>query len=61
MNETTEHYRTREMLAAHELNSKGWLPLGNFRFFRNGKIFDLSAADLQQLERIESENLFVIG
>jgi hypothetical protein len=41
---------------------QGWMPVGPFRsmtFRRNGKNYDLSAADLDQLDRIEREGLFL--
>lgn len=41
----------------------GWIPCGHWRemlFKKNGKRYDLSAADLEQLERIERQGLFVI-
>lgn len=45
-----------------KLYSMGWLPvggMGEMKFRRNGKTYDLSAADLTQLDRIEREGLFV--
>lgn len=47
----------------NKLIPKGWIPIGKFgsmQFHQNGKNYDLSAADLEQLERIESEGLFLI-
>lgn len=41
----------------------GWMPIGQFgamKFTKSGKNYDLSAADLEQLERIEKEGLFLI-
>jgi len=41
---------------------KGWMPIGQFgsmTFRRNGRNYDLSAADLDQLDRIEREGLFL--
>lgn len=61
MNETLAHLRQRELHAAHELNAKGWLPLGGFKFWRNGRTYDLSAADLNQLDRIEAQGLFLVA
>ena len=46
------------------LISKGWFPLGpitDMKYVRHGKLYDLSAADLKQLERIEHEGLFLVG
>lgn len=45
------------------LSEAGWHPVGQFGamlFLRNGKRYDLSAADLSQLDRIEREGLFVV-
>lgn len=46
------------------LDSKGWkyLPYKSYWYFRSpsGTIHDLSAADLQQLDRIEKERLFLV-
>lgn len=48
-----------------EINAKrklwpDYVSLGNWRFMNidNGKVRDLSAADLNQIERIEREDLF---
>ena len=41
---------------------QGWMPIGPFgsmTFRRNGKNYDLSAADLDQLDRIERDGLFL--
>jgi len=46
----------------NDLIPKGWLPIGQFGsmiFRKDGKDYDLSAADLNQLERIEREGLFL--
>ena len=38
----------------------GWLPANkDFRFKKNGKTYDLSAADLTKHEKIEREGLFL--
>lgn len=39
---------------------RGFTPLDNSRFMKNGKLYDLSAADLEQIDRIEREGKFVI-
>lgn len=45
--------KNKEMLAL------GWFPLNNQgTFFRNGKTYDLSAANLSMLEEIEKKSLF---
>lgn len=43
------------------LDGKGFLAMGMFMFFKGGKIYDLSAADIAQIDRIEREGLFVIS
>ena len=55
---TTERY----LSIINDLVPKGWLPVGAFgsmTFRRNGRNYDLSAADLTQLDRIEREGLFL--
>ena len=47
----------------NKLIPKGWMPIGQYgsmKFRKSGRNYDLSAADLGQLNRIESEGLFVI-
>ena len=42
---------------------KGWIPAGKFNtmfFTKNGRTYDLSCADLNQLDRIETNGLFII-
>jgi hypothetical protein len=57
---------TQEQRAAHEREVRqhmvalGWKPLGGCNFERKGKAYDLSAADLSQLDRIEREGLFPV-
>lgn len=36
----------------------GWKPRGDMIFEKNGILYDLSAADINKLERIEDEGLF---
>ena len=46
----------------NQLVPEGWLPVGSFGsmvFRKNGKNYDLSAADLSQLELIERQGLFI--
>jgi hypothetical protein len=38
----------------------GWIPVGIWLFKKGGRVFDLSAADVEQHERIEREGLFVV-
>jgi hypothetical protein len=52
----------RYLAIINDLIPKGWMPIGQFgsmTFRRNGKNYDLSAADLGQLDRIEREGLFL--
>ena len=47
----------------NRLIPRGWMPIGQFgamKFTKGGKNYDLSAADLEQLERIEKEGLFLV-
>lgn len=46
-----------------DLILKGWMPCGEIgqMFFRkNGDVYDLSAANLEMLEHIEENKLFVL-
>ena len=52
--------RTRESQTIPKLRSSGWISKGNWRFEKNDKLYDLSAADLTQLDRIEKEGLFLV-
>ena len=58
---TPEHTRIAYVSAINKLLPLGWLPVGIFIFEKDGKRYDLSAADLSQIERIEREGLFVIA
>ena len=54
---TTEAY----MDIVNQLMPLGWMPIGAFgsmQFRKNGVNYDLSAADITQLDRIERERLF---
>jgi hypothetical protein len=51
----------RYMEIINRLMPLGWMPIGEFgsmRFRKGKKSYDLSAADLDQLGRIEAEGLF---
>jgi hypothetical protein len=51
----------REIKEKRALWHKGWVSLGGWRYIApTGTIHDLSAADLEQLERIEKEGLFLV-
>lgn len=54
-------YRQNLEEATERLDFEGWTSLGNWLFFRNGKVYDLSAANLDQLEKIEREGLFLVA
>ena len=43
------------------LLSLGWIPVGIWLFRKGGRVYDLSAADIGQHERIEREGLFLTG
>ena len=50
----------RQVKAKRELFRKGWICLGVWKFMSpRGSVHDLSAADLNQLDRIEREGLFI--
>lgn len=42
------------------LVQRGFTPLDNSRFMKGGKVYDLSAADLEQIDRIEREGKFLV-
>lgn len=53
----------RYLQIINKLIPKGWMPIGQYgsmTFRKSGRNYDLSAADLDQLDRIEIEGLFVI-
>ena len=53
----------RYLSIINELIPKGWMPIGAFgsmTFRKNGKNYDLSAADLTKLEIIERNGSFLI-
>ena len=57
--EDTEKSLEREIAAKRELWGKGWTSLGCWIFLSpSGTKHDLSAADLTQVDRIDSEGLF---
>ncbi len=58
--ETFEQQRIRHNKMLELLEPLGWIPAGMMVFFKGDKLYDLSAADLTQLGRIEAEGLFVI-
>lgn len=58
MNETEDSY-TRTLRIANAVRSRGWkFHGGNLFMSPSGSLHDLSAADLNQLDRIEAEGLF---
>ncbi|WP_150126571.1 hypothetical protein [Burkholderia cenocepacia] len=60
MNPTAEQLAEHERTVSRVVSRVGYLPLGRCRFLKDGKVYDLSAADLSQLERIQREGLFVV-
>jgi hypothetical protein len=58
--ETFEQQRVRHNRMLDTLEPLGWIACGMMTFFKGGKIYDLSAADISQIDRIEREGLFVI-
>lgn len=59
--ESIEKDRERRFVAVEFLRPHGFRHINGWRFFKNGKTYDLSAADLSQIERIEREGLFLVG
>lgn len=57
----TKDQDKRNLIAATKtLKAAGFTPVGYWLFEKNGVTYDLSAADLSQIERIEREKLFVV-
>lgn len=51
----------RQHLAEMLLKVRGFRPVnGYMRFEKGERVYDLSAADLNQMDRIEREGLFVV-
>jgi len=57
---TKERRRSDELNAIKKLHPLGFDPVGDMKFKKDNIVYDLSAADLTQIERIEREGLFVI-
>lgn len=60
MNHYEEQDHQRRMDAMPRLASWGFEHVEGWLFKKNGVTYDLSAADLNQLDRIERERLFVV-
>lgn len=58
--ETKEQDRERRFAAIDTLRGTGFYPIGGWHFMKDGKCYDLSAADLTQIDRIEKEGLFIV-
>lgn len=50
----------RRLAATDTLRGTGFYPIGGWLFMKNGIAYDLSAADLSQIDRIENEGMFVV-
>lgn len=58
MNFDSEKDNTRMLEAQHTLPRKGWASCGGWLFLSpSGRVHDLSASDLNQLDRIDREGL----
>jgi hypothetical protein len=57
---TVEEDRAARFAACDTLRWTGFYPIGGWLFMKDGIAYDLSAADLTQMERIEREGLFVV-
>jgi hypothetical protein len=61
MNMISEQREKHYFEAIKKLRPLDWIPLGDCLFFKNGKVYDLSAADLDKIDEIEREGKFVIA
>lgn len=61
MNYTEEDRIRHENIMREMLEPRGFASLHNGTFRKDGVIYDLSAADLSQLDRIIQEKLFVVA
>lgn len=59
--ESFEEQRLRHNRMRELLGPLGWIPVGTMIFLKGSKVYDLSAADLTQIDRIEAEGLFVMA
>lgn len=59
LNENDEYERW--LKAANKLWKHGWRSVGGWLFEKNGRRYDLSAADIDQHERIECEGVFIVA
>jgi hypothetical protein len=55
-----EKSKQRLLNSIEMLREKGFIQVNDWVFEKNGIKHDLSAADLEQLERIEKEKLFTV-
>lgn len=58
---TPEQQAAQHEAACALLEPQGWTPMGYMLFFKDGKVYDLSASDLAQMDRIEHEGLCVVA
>lgn len=57
---TKEQDQAARFAAVETLRGTGFYPIGGWLFIKDGVAYDLSAADLSQIERIERDGLFVV-
>ena len=57
---TPEQDQGARFAACDALRGTGFYPIGGWLFMKDGIAYDLSAADLSQIKRIEQEGLFVV-
>jgi len=55
-----EKDKENQKIAIARLKPLGFTMISSWMFLKNGNIYDLSAADLDQIERIEREGLFML-
>ncbi len=57
---TKEQEQAARFAAVEALRGTGFYPIGGWLFMKDDIAYDLSAADLSQIERIERDGLFVV-
>lgn len=60
MNETEEERWLRRAETLERVRPLGFRPLGNDCYIKDGVTYDLGSANLDHIERIEREGLFVV-
>ncbi len=61
MNYDTKRSMARYAKAIPKLLKLGWTTVGVWRFKKGGKVYDLSASNLDMLDYIEANELCIVG